>query len=61
MAIWQLVVLAWAVGVPLAVTAYVFAYPAYLHRRGGDDAAPLASSAQPSAPRRVAGGLHRTS
>jgi len=60
MAVWQLVVLAWAVGIPLAVTAYVFAYPAYLRRQRGGDASQPVSSAEPSAWRRVADGLRRT-
>ncbi len=33
MTTWHLLLLAWAAGVPLAITAFAFAYPAYLRRR----------------------------
>lgn len=48
MTTWHLLVLAWAVGVPLAVTAFALAYPSYLRRRVDELAAP-----RRSVPRRV--------
>lgn len=44
MTTWQLLVLAWGVGAPLAVAGFALSYPAYLrHRRNGQFRRPSAA------------------